>query len=86
MNKEDIINELAKRLYDKKQARSAVDNALDIICAALKKGEKVVISNFGTFKAKESAPIRLKNPLTGADVYVHSKTRVRFKPSGNILK
>jgi nucleoid DNA-binding protein len=86
MNKEDIINELASRLYDKKQARTAVDNTLGIICAALKKGEKVVISNFGTFKTKESLPIRLENPLTGEDVHVSGKTRVRFEPSGNMLK
>jgi nucleoid DNA-binding protein len=86
MNKENIINELAKRLYDKKQARAAVDNTLEIIRAALKKGEKVVISNFGTFKTKESMPIKLKNPITGEAVPVPSKTRVRFKPSENIIK
>jgi len=86
MNKEDIINELSKHLFDKKQARAALENTLDIITKALKDGDKVVLSNFGTFKTKESRPINLKNPATGADIPVPSKTRVRFKPSDNILK
>ncbi|MDR0735054.1 MAG: HU family DNA-binding protein [Elusimicrobiota bacterium] len=86
MNKEELINELAKHLFDKKQARAALDNTLDIIAGALKKGDKVVLSNFGTFKTKESRPVNIKNPSTGADIPVPSKTRVRFKPSENILK
>ena len=86
MNKEEIINELSKHLFDKKQARAALEHTLDIICAALKSGDKVVLSNFGTFKTKESRPINLKNPATGAHIPVPSKTRVRFKPSENILK
>jgi len=86
MNKEDIINELSKHLFDKKQARAAVEGMLDIMRAALKDGDKVVLSNFGTFKTKESKPIHLKNPATGADIPVPSKTRIRFKPSDNILK
>jgi nucleoid DNA-binding protein len=86
MNKEDIINELSKHLFDKKQARSAVESTLEIMKRALKSGDKVVLSNFGTFKMKESRPIHLKNPETGADIFVPSKKRVRFKPSENILK
>ena len=86
MNKEDIINELSKHLYDKKQARAALESTLEIMRKALKSGEKVVLSNFGTFKTKESRPISLKSPLTGREVPVPSKTRVRFKPSENILK
>jgi nucleoid DNA-binding protein len=86
MNKEDIINELAKHLFDKRQARAALDNTLAIIISALKQGDKVVLSNFGTFKTKESRPVNIKNPATGADIPVPCKTRVRFKPSDNILK
>ncbi len=86
MNKEDIIQELSKHLLDKKQAKSALEETLKIIKTALKSGDKVVLSNFGTFKVKESRPIKLKNPKTGSDIPVPSKTRVRFKPSENILK
>ncbi|MDR0953626.1 MAG: HU family DNA-binding protein [Elusimicrobiota bacterium] len=86
MNKEDLIQELSKHLFDKKQARTAVEKTLEIITVALKNGDKVVLSNFGTFKTKESRPIHLKNPKTGADIAVPQKTRVRFKASENIIK
>ena len=54
MNKEDIIQELSKHLLDKKQAKAAVENTIQIMKDALKKGDKVVLSNFGTFKTKSS--------------------------------
>jgi len=86
MNKEDIIQELSKHLFDKKQAKIAVETTMDIMKAALQKGDKVVLSKFGTFKTKDSRPINLKNPKTGKDIPVPSKTRVRFKASKNILQ
>jgi len=85
MNKEDLIQELSKHLFDKQQARIAVDKMLEIIKENLQNGGKVVLSNFGTFKVKYSAPLVLKNPQ-GQVVEVPSKKRVRFKPSDNILK
>ena len=86
MNKEDIIQELSKHLFDKKQAKIAVEKTIDIMKVALQKGDKVVLSNFGTFKTKDSRPINLKNPKTGKEIPVPSKTRIRFKPSKNILE
>ena len=85
MNKEDLIKELSNHLFDKQQAKIAVDMTLEIIKENLQKGDKVVLSNFGTFKIKQSAPLVLKNPK-GQVIEVPSKKRVRFKPSENILK
>ena len=85
MNKEELIQELSNHLFDKQQARIAVDKMLEIIKDNLQNGGKVVLSNFGTFKVKYSAPLLIKNPK-GETVEVPSKKRVRFKPSENILK
>lgn len=85
MNKEDLIQELSNHLFDKQQARIAVDKMLEIIKNNLQNGGKVVLSNFGTFKVKHSAPLVLKNPQ-GQVIEVPAKQRVRFKPSENILK
>ena len=85
MNKEELIKELSNYLFDKQQAKIAVDRTLEIIKENLQKGEKVVLSNFGTFKVRQSAPLVIKNPK-GQTVEVPSKARVRFKPSENILK
>ena len=85
MNKEELIKELSNYLFDKQQAKIAVDRTLDIIKENLQKGEKVVLSNFGSFKVRQSAPLVIKNPK-GQIVEVPSKKRVKFKPSENILK
>ena len=85
MNKEELIKELSNHLFDKQQAKIAVDTTLEIIKNSLQNGEKVVLSNFGTFKVRQSAPLVIKNPK-GQTVEVPSKARVRFKPSENILK
>ena len=85
MNKEDLIKELSNHLFDKQQAKIAVDATLEIIKESLQRGEKVVLSNFGTFKIKLSAPLIVKSPK-GQTVEVPSKKRIRFKPSENILK
>ena len=85
MNKEELIKELSNYLFDKQQAKIAVDRTLEIIKENLQKGEKVVLSNFGSFKVKQSAPLVIKNPK-GQIVEVPPKKRVRFKPSENILK
>ena len=86
MNKEDIIQALSTRLFDRKQAKTAVESTLAIMKDALRKGDKVVLSNFGTFKTKETNPIILKNPKTGKEIKVPSKMKVRFKASKNILE
>ena len=85
MNKEDLIKELSNHLFDKQEAKIAVDKMLEIIKYNLQKGEKVMLSNFGTFKVRQSAPLVLKSPK-GQVVEVPSKRRVKFKPSENILK
>ena len=85
MNKEELIKELSNYLFDKQQAKIAVERTLEIIKENLQKGEKVVLSNFGSFKVKQSAPLVIKNPK-GQVVEVPSKRRIRFKPSENILK
>ncbi len=86
MNKEDIIQALSTHLFDRKQAKTAVEATLAIMKDALRKGDKVVLSNFGTFKTKETSPITLKNPKTGKEIKVPSKMKVRFKASKNILE
>ncbi len=85
MNKEELIKELSNYLFDKQQAKIAVDKTLEIIKENLQRGEKVVLSNFGSFKVRQSAPLVIKNPK-GQIVEVPSKKRVKFKPSENILK
>ncbi|MGB2579705.1 nucleoid DNA-binding protein [Elusimicrobium simillimum] len=86
MKKEDIVNELAKHLLDKRQAKTTVDKLFDIIKAGVERDGKVTISNFGTFKrVKVKASVR-HNPKTLQRVDVPEKTKIRFKPSPSLEK
>lgn len=50
MTKSDLVNVVAKKAYlTKKASKQAVEALFDEISRALEKGDKVVISGFGTF-------------------------------------
>jgi nucleoid DNA-binding protein len=85
MNRLDIIKEVSKKLTSKSEAAAAVKTIFGAIATALRNGEKVVISNFGTFRIKERRPRQGRNPKTGQSVSVPSKRGVRFKASRYLL-
>ena len=85
MNRLDIIKAVAKILTTKGEAARAVETAFDAIRQALKGGDKVVISNFGTFRVKTRQARVGRNPKTGDSVQVPPRKGVRFKASKNLL-
>ena len=84
MNKLSIIKEVAKSLSSEREAKLAVNRTFDIITEALCSNQKVVISNFGTFRTKERLPRQMRNPKTNQKVMVGSRRSIRFKPSRHI--
>ena len=85
MNRLDIIKAVAKVLSTKGEAARAVETTFETIRDALRNGEKVVISNFGTFRVKSRQARVGRNPKTGASVEVPPRNGVRFKASKNLL-
>lgn len=85
MNRLDIIKAVAKVLSTKGEASRAIETTFDTIREALKNGDKVVISNFGTFRVKSRQARVGRNPKTGATVDVPPRKGVRFKASKNLL-
>jgi nucleoid DNA-binding protein len=85
MNRLDIIREVAKVLTTKGEAAEAVQTTFTVIRSALRNGEKVVISNFGTFRIKTRNARQGRNPKTGQQVNVPPRKGVRFKASKNLL-
>jgi nucleoid DNA-binding protein len=50
MTKSDLVDVIAKKAFlTKKAAKQAIDALFDEVSRALEKGDKVVISGFGTF-------------------------------------
>ncbi|MDE2038782.1 MAG: HU family DNA-binding protein [Elusimicrobia bacterium] len=85
MNRLDIIHAVAKVLTTKGEATKAVETTFDTIRQALNGDQKVVISNFGTFRVKHRQQRQGRNPKTGQSVTVPPRRGVRFKASKNLL-
>ena len=69
----------------KKHAEVIVETVFGNIAEALRRGEKVELRGFGSFRLRRRAQRRGRNPRTGDRVDVASKHVVYFKP-GKELK
>ena len=69
----------------KKHAQAIVETVLGSVVEALRRGEKVEIRGFGSFRLRRRPPRRGRNPRTGDRVDVASKQVAYFKP-GKELK
>ena len=85
MNRLDIIKAVAKVLTTKGEAARAVETTFETIRLALAGDQKVVISNFGTFRVRHRQQRLGRNPKTGQQVAVPPRRGVRFKASKNLL-
>jgi integration host factor subunit beta len=80
MTKADLINIVAKRL-DITQVQSGiiVEAALRSVVSALQGGQEVEIRGFGSFRFRNRAPRKGRNPKTGEKVDVPPKKIPYFK-------
>jgi Bacterial nucleoid DNA-binding protein len=66
-------------------ASKVINEFLGLIQEQLQKGEKVVITGFGTFEVKDRAAKMGRNPRTGEAIQIPATKAVAFKP-GKELK
>lgn len=86
MTKADLIEDLAKKAnLTKKASKEAVEGTFGLIRQALSKGDKVVISGFGTFKVRSRAARKGRNPQTGESLRINAKKLPGFT-AGKSLK
>jgi len=87
MLKANIVEKVAKEAHlTKKAAKEAVDATFDNVISSLKKGEKVVISGFGTFIVRGRKARVGRNPKTGQSIQLPSMNTVGFIASKGIKK
>lgn len=80
MTKADLIGIVADRLkITQVQSSIIVEAALKSIVSALQKGEEVEIRGFGSFRFRNRAPRKGRNPKTGEKVDVPPKKIPYFK-------
>ena len=86
MTKAELIDSLAKRHeLPRPKAEEVVNGLLDDIVAALKNGDKVNISGFGTFSVSQRKGRTGRNPKTGETIEIAPSRAAKFK-AGKILK
>jgi DNA-binding protein HU-beta len=86
MTKADLIEGLSNKLaMNNSEAEKAVNIMLDDIVDALKQGERVNISGFGTFAVSTREARTGRNPKTGESIEISASRSAKFKP-GKQLK
>ena len=81
MNKSELIDAAAENAgLSKSDVESALKGLLDTITEAVKSGDKVSITGFGTFERRERAARTGRNPQTGAEVQIAASKSPAFKP------
>ena len=86
MTKADLIESVANKTeLPKAIAERAVSAVFDDIAAALKEGDKVSISGFGTFAVSSRKARTGRNPKTGDAIEIAASKSAKFK-AGKSLK
>lgn len=88
MRKSDIYEIVAKKAHlTKKAAKEAVDEFLEEITRLLKKGEKITLSGFGTFKVKKVSNKKGRKSPADPTPLIHKAHRVvRFIASRKLKR
>jgi integration host factor subunit alpha len=81
LTKADIIEQVAKSGFNKKQSAELVEALLETIKRTLEKGEDVMISGFGKFCVNEKGKRKGRNPYTGDDMLLDARRVITFKCS-----
>lgn len=86
MTKNELIEKVAKKAnLTKRASRDAVDSVFGLIRDCLVRGEKAVITGFGTFLIRSRAARRGRNPQTGETIQIPNKKTPGFT-AGKTIK
>ena len=86
MTKADLVAQVAKKAgLTAKASKDAVSSIFNSISDALKRGEKVVVTGFGTFMVRKRATRKGRNPQTGAEIQIPATKTPGFT-AGKSLK
>ena len=87
MNKAELIDAIAAKAgMTKVDTKKAVDAAIEVVKAELKKDGKIALVGFGTMKTAVRPARKGRNPRTKKSIKIAAKKVVKFKAAANILK
>jgi DNA-binding protein HU-beta len=85
MQKTDFIKAVAEKTsVSQKETKTVVDAALQVIEEALKRGEKVTLTGFGTFEVRERQARDGVNPQTRAKIKIPATKTPGFSASSTL--
>jgi len=87
LTKKDLIELVAKKAnLTNKASRDSVQAFLNGVRDSLKRGEKVVITGFGTFSIRKRAQRPGRNPKTGEKITIQARKAPGFTPGKTLKK
>lgn len=78
MTKGELIDAVSEVLNSKSEAKAVVDSLLENITNALKKGDSVTLTGFGTFKVSKRKARNGRNPQTGEQIKIKARNVPQF--------
>ena len=86
MTKAELVAAIAKEAsISKVSAEKALNAFTGSVMKALKKGDKLTLTGFGTFSVAKRGARKGRNPQTGKDIKIPARKVAKFK-AGNGLK
>jgi DNA-binding protein HU-beta len=86
MTKADLIASIGKEAkISKASAEKALNAFSNTVMKALKKGDKLTLTGFGTFSVVKRKARTGRNPQTGKEIKIPATKVAKFK-AGNLLK
>jgi DNA-binding protein HU-beta len=86
MTKAELIAAIAKEAkIPKVSAEKALNSFTNNVTKALKKGDKLTLTGFGTFGVAKRRARTGRNPQTGKEIKIPASRVAKFK-AGNLLK
>lgn len=85
MNKSQLIDAIAETAgMTKIQAKKSLEAFVKVTETALKSGDKIALTGFGSFSVIEK-PARIgRNPRTGAAIKIAAKKSIKFKAGAEL--
>lgn len=85
MNKSELIEAMAAKTGSTKaDANRAVTALTEIITDALKKGDSLSLTGFGSFEVRERSERTGRNPKTGKELKIAASKVPAFKPGATL--
>ena len=87
MNKNELAEAISNETgLTKVKSTEVVTSIINTITNALKNGEKVTISGFGTWSTTKREARKGRNPKTGEEINIPSKNVAKFKAGNDLNK